>query len=450
MSRSRPETRYAWSGETSIAYQVFGDGPIDIVLVPGWVSHLELAWEHAGYRRFMERLAAFATVVAYDKRGTGLSGPLDAAPSIDPRLDDLSSVLLAAGSARPILFGWSEGASIAAVYAATHPDRVRRLVLYGAYPCALGAHDYQFGLDPAAFDEFVDAVREAWGEGVSLALLAPERMDDDELLRWWGRFERMSASPGLAVSVLQLNSRLDLRDVLPAVHVPTLLVHRCGDMLPVEGARYMAERIAGARLVELPGTDHWPWLDGGDDVLDPIEEFVTGRPSARAPDRILATVLFSDLVGSTARAAEVGDAAWRATLVRHASIVRAAVEQERGVLVKWTGDGALARFDRPAAAVEAAAAIAAATVERLGLSVRLGLHTGEIELVEDDIAGMAVHVAARIGALAAPGQVLVSRTVRDLVLGSELVLREAGTHALEGVPDTWELFGLDRTSRART
>jgi pimeloyl-ACP methyl ester carboxylesterase len=442
MARDRPETRYAWSGEFCIAYQVYGDGPIDIVLVPGWVSHLEVAWEHPGYRRFMDRLASFARVVVYDKRGTGLSDPVEAAPAFDPRLDDLSTVLQAAGCRRPVLFGWSEGATIAALFAATHPDLVRRLILFGAYARGLWAEDYPFGGDPATLADFTEAVRGAWGEGVSLTILGPDRIDDDELRRWWGRFERMSASPGIAASLLALNSSMDMREVLPSIHVPTLLVHRVGDLLPIEGARYAAERIPGARLVELPGADHWPWLAGGGDVLESVEEFVTGKRPAPEPDRVLATVLFSDIVDSTARAAEIGDTEWRAVLMRHDSLVREAIEKERGVIVKSTGDGALARFDRPTAAVEAARDIASELANRLGLQARVGLHTGEIELVDGDVAGMTVNVAARIGALASPGEVLVSRTVRDLVLGSELPLREAGTHALKGVPDTWELFAV--------
>lgn len=442
MARDRPDTRYAWSNGFSIAYQVYGAGTTDIVLVPGWVSHLEVAWEHPGYSRFMDRLASFARVVVYDKRGTGLSDPVENAPAFDPRLDDLSAVLQAAGCNRPVLFGWSEGATIAALFAATHPDLVRRLVLYGAYARGLWAKDYTFGMDAATLDDFADAVRGAWGEGVSLTVLAPDRVDDDELRRWWGRFERMSASPGLAASILLLNATMDMREVLPSIRVPTLLVHRVDDLLPIEGALYAAERIPDARLVELPGADHWPWLAGADDVLEPVEEFVTGKRSAPEPDRVLATVLFTDIVNSTARAAEIGDSEWRTVLTRHDSLVRDAIDRQRGVIVKSTGDGALARFDRPTAALGAARDISSAIASRLGLQARVGLHTGEIELVDGDVAGLTVHVAARIRSLAAPGEILVSRTVRDLVLGSGLALREAGTHRLKGVPDTWDLFAL--------
>jgi DNA-binding SARP family transcriptional activator/pimeloyl-ACP methyl ester carboxylesterase len=442
LAPDRPETRYAWSGDVSIAYQVYGHGPIDIVLVPGWVSHLEVAWEHAGYCRFMDRLASFARVVVYDKRGTGLSDPVGAAPSFDPRLDDLSAVLETAGCRRPVLFGWSEGATIAALFTATHPDLVRRLVLYGTYARGPWAEDYPFGLDPGILDAFTETIRGAWGEAVSLTVLGPDRVDDDELRRWWGRFERMSASPSIAASVFALNARMDMRELLPSIHVPTLVVHRVGDMLPIEGARYTAERIPDARLVELPGADHWPWLAGGDDVLEPVEEFVTGKRSSPEPDRVLATVLFSDIVNSTARAAEIGDSEWRMVLMRHDSLVREAIERQRGVIVKSTGDGALARFDRPTAAMQAAREITSALPDKLGLQARVGLHTGELELIDGDVVGITVHVAARIGALAGPGEVLASRTIRDLVLGSGLALREAGTHALKGVPDTWELFAL--------
>jgi pimeloyl-ACP methyl ester carboxylesterase len=292
LARNHRETHYARSGEISIAFQVYGDGPVDIVLVPGMVSHLELAWEHLGYRGFMDRLASFARVIAYDKRGTGLSDPVETAPAFDPRLDDLAAVIQAARGRNPVVFGWSEGATIAALFAATHPDQVQRLILFGAYARMLsGAEDYPFGVDLATVDQFGQMLRDGWGEGVSLVILAPQRMDDEHFRKWWGRFERMSASPGLAASVTSLNSRLDIRDVLPAIHLSTLVLHRSGDPIPIGGGRYIGERILGAQFVELPGTDHWPWLDGGDDVLEHVEEFLTRKafnpaagPSARDPN----------------------------------------------------------------------------------------------------------------------------------------------------------------------
>ncbi len=446
MSSVRPQTQYAWNGEVSLAYQVYGDGPIDLVIVPGMVSHLEFAWEHAGYRRFMGRLAAFARVVVYDKRGTGMSDHVLEAPDFEPRLDDLAAVLSAAGCRRPVLFGFSEGATIASLFAATHPNQVRRLVLYGAYPRSAVADDYPFGFDPGVLTDFRAAVRGAWGEGVSLTLLAPNRIGDEDFRRWWAKFERLSASPGLAVSVLEVNSAIDIRDVLPTIHVATLLLHRTGDVIPVEGARLMADRMPHARLIELGGADHWPWLDGGDEVVEAIEEFVTGSRSHAEPDRVLATVLLTDIVGSTARAAAMGDAAWRETLTRHDALVRRAVEDERGLVVKSTGDGTLARFDRPAAALRAAGTIRAEIGDALGLEVRAGVHTGEVELVEDDVAGIAIHIAARIVELAGPGQVLVSRTVKDLVTGAGLEFSDAGEHELRGVAEPWQVFRLEEAA----
>ena len=446
MSSSRPQTQYAWNGEVSLAYQVYGAGPVDLVIVPGMVSHLEFAWEHRGYRRFMDRLASFARVVVYDKRGTGMSDHVLEAPDFEPRLDDLAAVLAAAGCRRPVLFGFSEGATIASLFAATHPNQVRRLVLYGAYPRSLVADDYPCGFDPGAVADFRAAVRGAWGEGVSLTLLAPNRIGDDDFRRWWAKFERLSASPGLAVSVLEVNNEIDIRDVLPTIHVSTLLLHRTGDIIPVEGARLMADRMPHARLIELGGVDHWPWLDGGDEVVEAIEEFVTGSRSHAEPDRVLATVLLTDIVGSTARAAAVGDAAWRETLTRHDALVRRAVEDERGLVIKSTGDGMLARFDRPAAALRAAGTIRAEVGDALGLEVRAGVHTGEVELLEDDVAGIAIHIAARIVELAGPGQVLVSRTVKDLVTGAGLDFSDAGEHELKGVAEPWQVFRLEEAA----
>ena len=425
-----------------IALQSFGEGEQEIVLVPGFVSHLEFPWEHPPYRRFMNRLAAFARVTVYDKRGSGLSDPLDAAAGFDQHLDDLAVVMDAASVTRPVVMGWSEGAAVAALFAAHHPEALESLVLYGAFPKMLAAPDYSNGVSEEAFELVIESLGEAWGEGVSLSFLAFEKLEDDEFRRWWGRYERASASPGLAVSALRLDSELDMRDVLPAIHVPTLLIHRSEDpAVPVEGARLMAERIPDSRLVELPGTLHWPWVGDSEAVVDEVEEFLTGSRRAVEPDRVLATVLFTDIVGSTEMAAELGDKRWRTRLEDHDVTAGRGIEAYHGKLIKSTGDGLLATFDRPAAAIRCAQSLRE-SLSRQGIEIRAGLHTGEIELIGQDVGGMAVHIAARVSSRAGAGKTLASRTVKDLVVGSGIEFEEAGTSQLKGVPGQWELFAV--------
>jgi pimeloyl-ACP methyl ester carboxylesterase/class 3 adenylate cyclase len=440
---SSPEVRYARNGSVHLAFQSFGEGDLEFVLVPGLVSHLEFPWEHPPYRRFMSRLASFARVTVYDKRGMGLSDPLDAAAGFDQHLDDLAAVIDAAQVTRPVVMGWSDGAAVAALFAAHHPGEVESLVLYGAFPKLYEAPDYPEGTPPEGLDEIVEAVDQAWGEGVSLAFLAFEKLGDGDFCRWWGRYERASASPGVVVSALQLDAELDMREVLPAIHVPTLLIHRTEDpVMTVEAAHLMAERIPYARLVELPGTLHWPWLGDTDAVIEEIEEFLTGQRQAIDPDRALATVLLTDVVGSTEIAAELGDRRWRSLLEDHEVTVGRELEAHQGNLIKSTGDGLLATFDRPAAAIHCAESLRG-SLSRQGIHIRAGLHTGEIELIGQDVCGIAVHIAARVSSLAAAGQTLVSRTVKDLVVGSEIQFEEAGAMQLKGVPGEWELFAVN-------
>ena len=435
-----PETRYARNGDTHLAYQTFGAGERDVVLVPGLISHVEVGWEHPPYRRFMDRLAGFARVTVYDKRGSGLSDPVDAAAVFDLHLDDLAAVCDAVGAERPVLCGWSEGAAVCALYAAHHPDRVESLVLYGLIPKLLSGPDYPHGVDPAVFEMLLESISESWGSGVTLLALGPALLDDDAFREWWGHYERASASPSLALSALRLDCNFDLRWMLDSIHVPSLIVHRSDDVgASIEGARLAAELMPSARLVELPGDVHWPWMGDTDAVTDVIEEFVTGHRSVREPDRVLATLLVTDVVGSTLKAAEMGDSRWRDLLEVHHATASREIDAHRGSLITRAGDGLLATFDRPAAALRCADSLRA-SLSRHGLQIRAGVHTGEIELMGDDVGGMAVHIAARVGSLAEPGQTLASRTVRDLVFGSGIEFEPAGAHQLKGVPGEWELF----------
>lgn len=436
----QPGTRYAQSGEVAIAYQVFGEASRDLVLVPPFVSHVELAWEHPPYERFMERLASFVRVIVFDKRGTGLSDPVDRQATFERRMDDIRAVMDAAGSERAALLGMSEGAPLAALFAASHPARTEAMVLYGGFARGLpDPPEYTHAIEEEVWREFIEGVGEAWGEGVTLAALAPSQIDNEPFRRWFGRFERNASSRGLAVAALELDLQIDIRDVLPVVQTPTLVVHRTDDVVPIEAGRYLAERIAGAVFVELPGDAHWPWIGDSDAVVDEIEEFLTGERHIPEPDRMLATVLFTDIVGSTQRAAELGDRAWRDLLEGHDRVTRRQLERWRGREVKSVGDGFLAVFDGPARGIQCARAIAD-DVRALGIEVRAGLHTGECELMRDDIGGIAVHIGARVAAEAAAGEVLVSSTVKDLVVGSGIAFDDRGEHVLKGAPGEWRLY----------
>jgi pimeloyl-ACP methyl ester carboxylesterase/DNA-binding SARP family transcriptional activator len=439
-SEGVPPVRYARNGSVHLAFQSFGEGDREFVLVPGLVCHLEFPWQHPPYRRFMNHLASFARVTVYDKRGMGLSDPLDAAAGFDQHLDDLAAVIDAAGAIRPVLMGWSDGAAVAALYAAHHPDVVESLVLYGAFPKLLESPDYPEGQPRDRFDQLLEGVSEAWGEGISLNFLAFEKLGDEAFRRWWGGYERAAASPGLVLSALRLDAELDIRDVLPAIHVPTLMIHRTDDpVMTVESARFMAGRIPDAHLVELPGTLHWPWLGDTDAVMEEIEEFVTGARPTAEPNRALATVLFTDIVRSTEIAAELGDRRWRIMLEDHDATASREVEAHQGHLIKSTGDGLLATFDRPAAAIHCAQSLRE-SLARQGLKIRAGLHTGEIELIGDDVGGIAVHIAARVSERAEADQTLTSRTVRDLVVGSGIEFEATGEVLRDAAGEWGELL----------
>jgi len=434
------EVRYARSGDVNIAYQVVGEGPMDLVLVPGFISHLELDWADPHSAHFLRRLASFSRLIRFDKRGTGLSDRPGGLPDLETRMDDVRAVLDAVGSERAALFGYSEGGPMSILFAGTYPERTTALVLYGTYAKRRDPDDdYPWAPTWAERRAYADQVERDWGWEADMHRMSPSA--DEAMGRWWAARARAAASPGAARDLILMNSQIDVRALLPAIRVPTLVLHRSGDRdsRPEEG-RYIAGRIPGARFVELPGDDHFPSIDG-DQILDEVEEFLTGVRRAAEPDRVLATVLFTDIVGSTERAATLGDRAWIELREAHHAIVRRELGQFRGREVDTAGDGFLATFDGPARAIRCAGAVAEA-VRELGLEVRAGVHTGEVELTGDKVGGIAVHIGARVAARAEPGEVLVSSTVRDLVAGSGISFADRGAAELKGVPGEWRLFSV--------
>nr|MBA2566840.1 adenylate/guanylate cyclase domain-containing protein [Thermoleophilaceae bacterium] len=406
-------TRYTRSGDLHIAYQAAGDGGRDILYVPTWVGQLEILVEEPSIHAFIERMCSFSRVLSFDRRGSGLSDPWQGAPTLEDQMDDILAVMDAAGSERAALLGSLEGGPLAMLFAATHPERVSALILYATFARATHHEDYSWPPTKAERAEFTEAILAQWGQGGIASQLAPGRRDDPAFMEWAGRMERYAASPGTIRKIFEAIGETDVRHVLPTIRVPTLVMHRRDDsMLMVEHGRYIAEHIPGARYVELEGTDSLFSVGDSEAILGEIEEFLTGARHAREPDRVLATVLFTDIVGSTERAAELGDSRWRALLERHDSLARREVERHRGRTVKSTGDGILATFDGPARAIGAATSIEDA-VRRLGIQIRAGLHTGECEMIGDDVGGLAVHIGARVMGAAAPGEVLVSSTVKD-------------------------------------
>ncbi len=440
-----PTTRYARSGDLNIAYQVVGNGALDIVWVPNWISNVDMWRDEPSSARFLDRLASFSRLIVFDRRGSGLSDPVVGAPTLEERMDDIRIVMDEVGSERAALFGFSEGAPMAALFAASHPERVSALLLYGAYARTMRAPDYPWapaGYAGTAEEGRWDGAVRHWGTGENLSVFAPSVADDTRFRAWWGRLERAAASPSSVVEILRLNREIDVRGVLPAIGVPTLVLHREGDLtVDVENARFLAREIPDACLIELPGDDHVPMVGDQDALLGEVEEFLTGMRQEREADRVLATVLFTDIVGSTERAGELGDRAWRDLLAAHDELVRRELERHRGREIKTVGDGFLATFDGPARAIRCAVA-ATRAVSQIGVQMRAGLHTGEVEVIGDDVGGMAVHIGARVGASARPGEVLVSGTVRDLVVGSGIDFHDRGPHTLRGVPGEWRLFAV--------
>jgi pimeloyl-ACP methyl ester carboxylesterase len=439
---TEPETRYARSGDVFIAYQTLGTGPLDLVVINGFTSHLEHMWEEPRLASLYRRLAGFSRLILVDKRGTGLSDrvPNIELPTLEQRVDDLRVVLDAVGSARTAMMGFWEGGAMAALFAATHPDRTRALVLYAAPAAFVQKPDYPWAPDTEANAAALELIAQRWGQGDVWLRLMPSLAEDERARRWSGRLERLAASPGAALALWRMNMEVDVRDVLPAVHVPTLVLHRRDDTInPIASGRWIASRIPGARFVELAGRDHLPWVGDIEPLVAEIEEFLTGTRGAIDVNRVLATILFVDVVESTGRAAALGDARWATVREGLYALARRELERLRGREVKTTGDGLLATFDGPARAVRAALAMAAGARD-LGLEVRAGVHTGECEMRADDVGGLAVHIGARVAASAEPGEVLVTSTVRDLVAGSGLAFSDRGARTLRGVPGEWRLY----------
>jgi class 3 adenylate cyclase len=441
-----PEIRYARRGTAALAYQVIGDGPIDLVFVPGFISNLEVNWELPAYARMLRRLASFARVIAVDRRGTGLSDPLSSSdlPSHETMVDDLLAVMDGARSDRAAVFGFQEGGLLGVLMAAGHPERTSALITHGTAVTGMGSPDYPWQWTDAEWEPYLREMAERWGTpGYANELLEwawPSARGDAVARRWWTRYCRLSVSPSSAAALERIYSQTDAREVLSAIHVAALVLHSVLEQHEeVESARYLASHTADARLVELPGADAYPWGEDADAIVDEIEEFLTGVRPAPRTDRVLTTVLFTDIVGSTEQAAAVGDDAWRDLLQRHHDAVRILLADHRGTEIDTAGDGFFATFDGPARGVRCAQAIAEA-VRPLGVEVRAGLHTGEVEAIEGKVTGIAVHIGARVGALATRSEVLVSQTVKDLVAGSGLAFEDAGEHELKGVPDRWHLY----------
>jgi class 3 adenylate cyclase/pimeloyl-ACP methyl ester carboxylesterase len=429
-----PETRYALSSEVNIAYQAMGNGPVDIIMVPGLVSHVEFQHEAPGYTAFLRRLSAFARVITFDKRGQGLSDRISGAPSLEERMDDVRAVMDAVGSERAAVWGFSEGCTMSALFAATYPERVSKLILFGGFAEAATVE--------SDWEERIARRVQVWGTGDLIKILWPSRAMNQDAINLIAKFERLSASPGAVKAIMLLNAQINVRPILPTVQVPTLVLHRRGDaMVPVEQGRSLATQIANAKFIEYPGEDHFFFSGEVEALLGDIEEFVTGHRESPSADleRVLATVLFTDIIGSTRSAAEMGDQAWRRLLDDHDRLAKQVVAKHRGALVKTTGDGILATFDGPGRAVRCALAFGTAA-KQIGLPVRAGLHTGEIEMRGSDIGGIAVHAAARVMAQCQSGEVLVSRVVTDLVAGAGLKFSERGSYELKGLPGRWDLF----------
>jgi class 3 adenylate cyclase/pimeloyl-ACP methyl ester carboxylesterase len=446
-----PRTNYARSGDLNIAYQVLGNGPSDLVFIPSWFSHIELMWDNPHIERMLDRLASFSRLILFDQRGTGLSDPvpLSQLPTLEERIDDVRAVLDAVGSDSATIFGGTYSGPLALFFAASHPERTRALVLYNAMARLLRSDDYTHGITREQLEAHLASTLEDWGrpqvaQNMSfdksrstlrrLPRLAPELMEQMQ------RYQRMSLSPGAAAAIQRMNFETDVRNVLPVIRVPTLVMHqRDNPNVVVDHGRYVAERIPGARYVEFDGSNPLWWYEGSEEMVDELEEFVTGERHPPEPDRVLATVLFTDLVSSTEHAVHMGDRRWRDVLETHGNTSRRQVERFRGRLVRTTGDGMLATFDGPARAIHCDVAVRDA-IRNLGMDVRAGLHTGEIELMDADLGGIAVHIGARVSALAGPGEVLVSSTVKDLVVGSGLDFEDRGAYTLKGVPGEWRIY----------
>jgi len=442
-----PETRYARSTDgVHIAYQELGDADLDLVLAPGFVSHLEHSWEDPALARFLRRLASFSRLIVFDKRGTGLSDriPSDRPALLEDRVGDIAAVMNAAGSTRAAIMGISETAAMALLFAATQPDRTRAVIAYGAWTNGNTRPAYPW--TPTSDEEdWLAELEHDWGRGaLFIDTIVPSLVGDKRYEAWYSKLERLAASPGGAVELARMAMQVDVADILPAVQAPTLVLHRRDDRaIPISEGRFIADHVRGARFVELPGADHWPWI-GDDRAVEEVQEFLTGIREHAEPDRALATVMFIDIVESTKRAADLGDRRWSDLLEAFYAIVRGELVRFRGREIDTAGDGFFMTFDGPAQAIRCARALIDA-VAAIGMDIRVGIHTGEVERLADNPSGLAVVIGARIGALAGSGEILVSRTVKDLVVGSELVFDRRGSRRLKGVPGEWELYAVART-----
>jgi pimeloyl-ACP methyl ester carboxylesterase len=435
-----PETKYARSDGVHIAYQVFGHGPPDLVFVPGWASHLEYAWEEPLYARYLERLGSFSRVIAFDKRGTGLSDRVAGLPILEERMDDLRAVMKAAGVKRAAILGVSEGGSMSALFAASYPERVSALVLYGAFAKRLKSPDYPWAPTVAAREKWIRELESGWGSPLEVGTLAPSVANDPAFQQWFATYGRLSVSPSAVVALARMNTGIDIRGVLSSIHVPTLVIHRTGDLdVSVGNGRYLAQHIPGAKWVELPGADHLWWVGDTDRLLAEIQEFVTGSRAPRSVERVLTTVMFTDIVASTMHARKLGDQKWTDLLQRHNQRTRRELARFGGHEVKSTGDGFLATFDGPAAGIRCASSLLR-SMKDLGVSIRIGLHTGECEVIGRDIAGVSVHIASRTAGKADGSNVVVTSTVKELVSGSGIGFRDLGRHTFKGVGNPWRLF----------
>jgi class 3 adenylate cyclase len=445
-----PETRYARSGELFIAYQIVGDGPIDLLYVPSWISQVEHYWTEPVVARYFNRLASFSRLIMFDRRGSGLSDPVLSAPTLEEQIDDVVAVLDAAGSERAAVFAQLEGGALGALFAAMHPERVSALVLYEATPRMSWAPDYDWPMRQEAREAYLEAGGIlTWGDGSRIDGLAPGSAKNPRLREWFARLERLAASPGTAAKLMLMNGQVDVRAVLPSIQVPTLVMHREHDeFIDIRHSHWLAEHIPGARLVVLPGKEAISFGADTAPLLEEVEEFLTGARHSAESERVLATVMFSDIVDSTRLASEMGDRRWRGVLEELESGVGGVLARYRGRAVKSMGDGFLATFDGPARAIRCADEIRHVTRRDFGLEVRTGLHTGEIELIGNDVGGIAVHIGARVGARAAAGEVLVSSTVKDLVVGSGITFAERGEHELKGVPGLWRLWAVVESALA--
>ena len=439
-----PETKYAKSADYHIAYQAIGTGPLDLVFMHGWISHIEHMWEEPRVARFLDRLASFSRLILIDKRGTGMSDPvpLDRLPTLEERMDDVRAVLDAVGSKRAAFLGTSEAGALSLLFAATYPSRTTALVLLNSYARLAHAPDYPQGIPAEQAQELLQTIEEGWGKGVAFEALVASQGDNASMKSWWARYQRLAASPGAAVTLLRSAYETDARSVLPAIAVPVLVLHRAGDPFTgPEHGRYLAEHIPGAKFVELLGVDHLFFAEDMDRLLSEIQEFLTGVREAREPDRVLATVMFVDIVSSTEHATRLGDRQWRDVLDRYYAIARRQLARFRGREIDTAGDGLFATFDGPARAIRCARTIAD-EVSVLEIAVRAGIHSGECEVIGDKVGGIAVHTGARIAGQAGPSEVLVSSTVRDLVAGSGIRFEDRGRHPLKGVPGEWSLFAV--------